>query len=217
MSRNNLSEFYDNLYSENKNTFGGGKHDPFIEKLSGLLSVGAKILDVGAGQGRNAFFLAKQGFQVDTIDISEEGTRQIQKQAEAENVTIHAKTLPIESADIEIEHYDTIMFMSILHHLPYDDALRILQHYQDRSKPGCVHLIKTFTSEGDFYELPKNKDMFYPIPDTLKVMYQDWKILEYYQKQQKTRATHPDGTPMENLTDFLITQKYTETLKAKVS
>ena len=52
--------------------------DPEIEPLSFLKeklvpSIEGRALCLAAGNGRNAVYLAEKGFQVDAIDISEEG------------------------------------------------------------------------------------------------------------------------------------------------
>ena len=39
------------------------------------LAGGRKALDIAAGNGRNALFLAEQGFTVDAVDISDSGLR----------------------------------------------------------------------------------------------------------------------------------------------
>ncbi len=44
-----------------------------IVKEYGQLASGIKALDIAAGNGRNALFLAGQGFAVDAVDISDAG------------------------------------------------------------------------------------------------------------------------------------------------
>ncbi len=44
-----------------------------IVKEYAKLASGKKALDIAAGNGRNALFLAEQGFSVDAVDISDAG------------------------------------------------------------------------------------------------------------------------------------------------
>ena len=46
-------------------------------------------LDVASGAGRNAIYLAQCGFQVDAIDISQEGLQQTAQKAAEKKLTIH--------------------------------------------------------------------------------------------------------------------------------
>ena len=48
-----------------------------------------RALDVACGAGRNAIYLAEAGFQVDAIDISQQGLQLIAQQASAANLKIH--------------------------------------------------------------------------------------------------------------------------------
>lgn len=49
-----------------------------------------RALDVGMGQGRNALFLAQQGWQVTGIDIAGDGIRQAQEAASARHLELDA-------------------------------------------------------------------------------------------------------------------------------
>ena len=55
----------------------GTKANPFLRKHVALLPKG-RALDLAAGEGRNAVFLAQHGFKVDAVDISETGVRNTQ-------------------------------------------------------------------------------------------------------------------------------------------
>lgn len=203
---NDIANFYDNLYSKNSNVFGSGKVEPIIEQIPTIVSSGT-VLDVGAGQGRNALFLAKRGFNVTASDISEIGLEQLKEQAQEEGVEIATKLASIDDIDQELEQYDVILINFTLHHLKESHARKIIDMYKEETKPGALHVISTFTSQGDFYEMPQNKEMFYSEPGELKTLYKDWEIIEYREEVRKTNATREDGTPMENLTALLIAKK----------
>jgi ketosteroid isomerase-like protein len=47
-------------------------------------------LDIGMGQGRNAIYLAQQGWEVTGIDLAEEGIRQAREQAQAQGLKLNA-------------------------------------------------------------------------------------------------------------------------------
>jgi len=52
-------------------TMGGPNHD--IVELLAILPPRARVLDLGCGEGRNAFFFAGRGCVVTAVDISAKG------------------------------------------------------------------------------------------------------------------------------------------------
>ncbi|HXR97738.1 MAG TPA: class I SAM-dependent methyltransferase [Terriglobales bacterium] len=50
---------------------------------------GQTALDIGAGSGRNSFYLARHGYQVTAVDLSHIGLDLIRSQASAENLPIN--------------------------------------------------------------------------------------------------------------------------------
>jgi SAM-dependent methyltransferase len=67
----NHDESFDAAYSSSDRYFGDGP-EKLLTEYSGILDPGRPVLDVGAGQGRNALYLAGAGFEVDAIDPSGE-------------------------------------------------------------------------------------------------------------------------------------------------
>ncbi len=59
-----------------KTFYWGLKPDPLLVKYLPQIPKG-KALDIGAGEGRNSFFLAKEGFEVEAIDIVKEGLKNV--------------------------------------------------------------------------------------------------------------------------------------------
>lgn len=52
------------------------------------LAPGKKALDIACGEGRNSIFLARQGFAVTGLDISDEGLAKAEKWANAEGLAV---------------------------------------------------------------------------------------------------------------------------------
>ena len=67
-----FKEFYNKLYSENEITYEDGKPDDIVEDILKFKSFGS-ALEIGAGEGRNALFLAEHEFQTTAQDISQVG------------------------------------------------------------------------------------------------------------------------------------------------
>lgn len=69
------------------------------------LARGTAALDIAAGSGRNALFLAERGFTVDAVDISEEGLALLAGRHRA----VRPICADLDSFDIPAERYDLIV------------------------------------------------------------------------------------------------------------
>jgi 2-polyprenyl-3-methyl-5-hydroxy-6-metoxy-1,4-benzoquinol methylase len=65
-------------------------------------------LEIGMGQGRNTIAIARLGWDVTGIDISDEGIRQALAEAKKQNVNIHAVVADADKFDFGKERYDLI-------------------------------------------------------------------------------------------------------------
>src|SRR4030065_2991222 len=77
----------------------GKKANPFLKKHIPLLPRG-KALDIATGEGRNAIFLAQNGFEVDAVDISEKGLKKAQKFAGEKGVNINTFLVDLDQYPI---------------------------------------------------------------------------------------------------------------------
>lgn len=68
-------------------------------------------LDVAMGQGRNALYLASQGWRVTGIDISDEGIRQAREAAAARKLTIEAINADENTWDFGVEKWDLVVMI----------------------------------------------------------------------------------------------------------
>ena len=73
-----------------------------------------RALDIATGKGRNALFLAEQGFTVDAIDISEVGLQQAQRQAEKQGLTLNWIQADLASFEFPDSAYDLILNINFL-------------------------------------------------------------------------------------------------------
>jgi tellurite methyltransferase len=61
------------------------------------LAPGIKALDIACGEGRNSIFLARNGFDVAGIDISEEGLAKAEQWAKAEELVVDFRCIDLET------------------------------------------------------------------------------------------------------------------------
>jgi 2-polyprenyl-3-methyl-5-hydroxy-6-metoxy-1,4-benzoquinol methylase len=85
----------------------GREPNPFLKRYIHLLPKG-KALDIATGEGRNAVFLARHGFEVDAVDISEKGLKKARKLAREIGVKVNAFLVDLDDYQIEKDRYDLI-------------------------------------------------------------------------------------------------------------
>ena len=90
------------------NEFLSGKDsNQFLAGSIHLLPKG-RALDIAAGEGRNSVFLAKHGFRVEALDISEIGLKKAAILAQNEGVEIRTTKTDLENYRIKKGGYDVI-------------------------------------------------------------------------------------------------------------
>jgi len=83
-----------------------------MARISPLLP-GKKALDIACGEGRNSIFLARNGFDVTGLDISEEGVAKADRWAKAEGLAVAFRCIDLETFEFT-EFYDLIINFNFL-------------------------------------------------------------------------------------------------------
>jgi tellurite methyltransferase len=198
---------YDKMYAEGQKVFGRGQAEPTIVERIPEFATSGKVLDIGAGQGRNALFLARNGFQVTAIDLSSVGLAQIEEAAHLHRLQVSTLLASVGDDELPIENANVVIFSFMLHHVEDEKVRSVIAEFKKRAPVGALHAIMAFTTNGDFYRNRKSQKFFYPKPGELKSMYADWEILIEKEKVTTAQEEREDGTPMENLTTFLLVRK----------
>lgn len=163
--------FWDTKYGTEAYIFG---KEPvaFLREHIDVLPKG-KALDVAMGEGRNAVFLAKNGFEVDGCDISETAIKKALELAREMQVDIHAFAADLETYRLPENTYDVI---SCFYYLQRD----LFAQMRDALKPGGMIIYETYTTENleRGFDGPKNKDYLLQ-PNELLHAFKDLKIIYY--------------------------------------
>ncbi len=94
---------------------------------------GRKALDIGAGNGRNTLFLARQGFAVDAVDISDIGLSRFA----GRHPNVQAICADLDTFDIPPNRYDLIVNIKFLNR-------RLFPYIREGLKPGGLLIFETF-------------------------------------------------------------------------
>ena len=119
--------------------------DPNLEPLSFLKkkldpSIEGRALCLAAGNGRNAVYLAEKGFQVDAIDISEEGLRLCIRLAEARGVNINLIQADLLDYELKQDRYDLVTKFFYYQPALFEPIARSM-------RPGGLFMFQTFSRD----------------------------------------------------------------------
>lgn len=205
MVNDQLKAQYDSLYASTEGFFGEGKPVPAVVKLLKYIQSGT-VLDIGGGDGRNALFLAENGFQVTVTDISLAGLNKITEKVTSQNLSIVTKIADATLEPLEGQ-YDVILVSFVLFHLGTETARELIKKMKEHTAPGGFNIHVTFAGQGELFERNQNKGRFYPSEAIFKELYVDWDIRELATYEIEAQARHKDGTRLKNQVVALIAQK----------
>ena len=120
-------------WNEKFKTEGYPNEPATIVKQYAKLAAGKKALDIAAGNGRNALFLAKHGFRVDAVDIADVGL----KLFAGKHPNIQPICADLDNFDIATHHYDLIINIKYLNRRLFPYMLKGLA-------PGGILIFQTF-------------------------------------------------------------------------
>jgi len=150
----------------------GTEPNPFLRKHIRLLPRG-KALDVAAGEGRNAVFLAQHGFDVEAVDISKEGLSKARNLAKAKGVKIKTVFADLDHYPIENERYDLMTDFYFLDR-------RLIPRIKKGLKKGGRVVFETYLTEHSNIcsEGPRNPKYLLK-PNELLTLFKGFRILSY--------------------------------------
>lgn len=116
----------------------------FVRQEAARLPEGGDVLELGAGEGRNAVFLAEQGFDVTAVDYAEEGLQKLKALADARGVTVATIRADVTMwAPERAWDGGVITFL----HLSSDERPRLYRLVQQALRPGGVLVAEWFRPE----------------------------------------------------------------------
>lgn len=146
----------------------------FLKENINILTRG-KVLVLAMGEGRNAIFLAENGFDVDGCDISEVAVEKSKLLAARNNVQLNAFVADLEKYKIPTNKYDLITCI-------YYTQRNLIPQIKNGLKKGGMVLFETYTIDQLKYgtDAPGPKNPAYLLKhNELLDLFRDFHILYY--------------------------------------
>ena len=121
-----------------------GHHGPapaaWLTMHHAVLPTPGRALDVACGRGRNAVWLAQQGFETTAVDRDPDAVAALGARARAEGLRLTATSMDLEAGEARLGDaaYDVIVVVHYLHRPLFPALLATL-------RPGGVLVYETFT------------------------------------------------------------------------
>lgn len=166
---------WDHLYDTSNYVFGK-EPASFLRRNIQLLPPG-RVLDIAMGEGRNSVFLAKNGFIVDGIDISEVALRKAKRLALENHVSFTTILADLNNYSIKPETYQVIL------NFDYLQKSLIPQIKRGLKKKGVVLYENLTINQVIGREGQSSRREYILHPGELKELFKDFEILVYEESQ----------------------------------
>ncbi len=161
-------------------------------------------LDLGCGQGRNALYLALNGFDVTASDYNPSSVSQVIQLAKNENLPMHTQVYDMNLAQIQGK-YDLMVATVVFMFLQRDRVPDIIANMQQQTLSGGHNLIVSAMDTADF---PCHMPFSFTFKENeLKDYYRDWKLLDYREEVGSMHARDAMGNPIQLKFVTMLAQK----------
>lgn len=136
---------WDERYRDPRYLFGERPND-FLVEAEIMLPRRSRLLVLGDGEGRNGVWLAQQGHQVTTVDLSAVGVGKAQSLAQARGATIDAHVADLNDFlddPVSAGPWDGVV--SIFCHLPAELRARVGRELSARLSPRGLLILEAYT------------------------------------------------------------------------
>ncbi len=172
-----------------------------ILELVPRLPAGARVLDLGCGDGRNSLVFARAGCEVTAVDRSRRGVERLRARAAEEGLVVETRIEDL-SEHMPAGAYDVIVAHGVLHLLEPDRCLALIGEMQGATTRAGWNVIAVFTDR-----LPQPPDLapfvLRPFREgELARLYDGWRIELF--RSYVLEDEHPGGVRHRHAIDKLV-------------
>lgn len=164
-----------------------------------------KVLDIGCGEGKDAVFLARNGYIVSALDATDKGIEKGKLLAEKYGVSVNFFKANIEDYRLK-DNYDVIFSSGVFHFIKPEYRDDIFWNLKEHTNVNGIHAMNVFV-EKPYIAVPENKkngiDRFRWKSGELFMQYHDWMI---HKMDEVVFDCNSGGVPHQHCMDILISE-----------
>ena len=145
-----MAENYDSIYEDNEAYFGQ-EASPLLDKCADLIPDGARILDLGSGQGRNALPLARRGCQVTGIDTSQVSVDTVNRLAAEEKLPLDAILEDFRTFEPP-RSFDAVLCFGLMQTLNLQGCASLVERLHHWTRPGGALFLTAWSMDDPSFD-----------------------------------------------------------------
>lgn len=166
-----------------------------------------RVLDIGCGEGKDAVFLARCGYSVTAMDISEVGLEKAKRLAERNNVQAYFFRADVTDFRPSVE-FDIIYSSGLLHFVPEPVRSELCDSLKAHTAKGGINALNVFVEKPFITRAPDSTR-----DESLRHLWKSGELFGYYHDwlfrecKEAVFDCNSGGKPHKHCMDTLIAQK----------
>lgn len=163
-----------------------------------------KLLEIGCGEGRDAVFFARNGYDVTAFDIVPDGIKKAEQLAAFHNVTINAFVTDMITFSPK-EQYDIVYGSRVLHYLPKENRDAFFETYKNATVSGGINAFLVLVDKPFVGSAPDNDETSFLMKSgEIFTCYHDWEFLVF---EEDYIDCNSSGVPHKHCVNLMIARK----------
>ena len=175
------TSYYENAYSSASEYYWGVNPSRMCLKVISLMPPDKriKVLDIGCGEGKDAVFFARCGYDVSAFDISDTGIEKTKRLAQSAGV--HVNVFKASVWDYRLNYKHDILYSSgVLHYIKPALRNEIFSNYRNHTNTNGLNALNAFVEKPFIAPAPENEEHSYLWHSgELLTYYRDWLIEDF--------------------------------------
>lgn len=167
-----------------------------------------RVLDIGCGEGKDAVFLAKNGYQVSAFDLADSGLKKARELAEYNRVDVNFFRANINEF-IPKDTYDIVFSSGVFHYLEPEKRKVFVDLLKEHTAENGLNVINVFVEKPFIDVAPDMEESEKKIKKSwhtgeLDSYYYDW---FFHERSELIFDCNSGGVPHKHCMDVVIAQK----------
>ena len=171
-----------------------------MKRITDYIHAGS-VLDLGAGNGRHAFYFAERSFDVVAVESDAQKLEKLREEnaSQTNKIAIVASDINSYAAD---RQFDVVVCSMVLHFLAVGNVASMIEKMQSWTKAGGYNVVTAYTDKNKAGKRP-----YLFKHNELQEFYRDWEILSYREGLTPWMLKPGETVPRRNQAVYLMARK----------